>query len=188
MKWRVRLIYTLNYYLVADSPHSKGLKCSKDYDEPHTNVLPAHEASPKDTHFFKLISWSSLSVRASLSSNLSGCLWILSSEGNFIEVVDELEKTFLLARKELFLFYLLDTFCHVILISVFRLEILVNFFHLLRRAVELECNNPGRPLSWHPVYEIKEAHDYNRPDGVKVLGSFPPRCLMDRIDDSRYCN
>ena len=64
----------------------------------------------------------------------------------------------------------------------------VNFLHLLRSGEELECDDPGRPLSSDPVDNLDGAVDKDIPDTVVVWRgmSSPPGSSLDRITNAAY--
>ena len=61
-----------------------------------------------------------------------------------INYIDKLEEAFLRALKEFSFFFIFNLrLSHISLALVLFFEMLIDFFHLLGCAVELECNDPS---------------------------------------------
>ena len=105
--------------------------------------------------------------------------------------IDEFEEVFLGLLDELGLLFLLERLLvhvSVLLLAVLELKVLVNSLHLLRRAVELERNDPRGPHSCDPENKLEEANDYDRPDRLEVRLIFPPGRLVNSIDNASNRN
>ena len=161
-------------------------KADKDHNEPNTNGFPAHQPFPENLNVVLDGLRGNRLLTLSYSLSLSGGIICVASP-KVVHDIYNFEQAFLGLLEELLLLLLFELLlCHVSLPFVFLLEVLINLLHLLCGAVELECNDPGGPLSGDPVYELECAHDYDRPDGVKVSRVLPPGRLMDCIYDTCY--
>ena len=95
---------------------------------------------------------------------------------NLIYVVYYREQTlFLSAQKFFLLFFLFDLLnSHGSISLHLGLKVVVYLFHLLGRRVELECNDPRRPLRSDPVDKLKEGDQNDFNERVKKIVDVPP--------------
>jgi len=101
-------------------------------------------------------------------------------------VVYYAEQALFLPLEELFLFFFLFFFFldgHVALALVLNLEVLFNFLHLLRSRVELESNDPRRPLGADPVDEPDGAAEDDV--GQRLFEIVPQRSISNSVEDAR---